>query len=318
MTNIRAPEETTLKVHGLPSPATRWSVQCLNCEAALTGPFCSHCGQRAVPPNPTVREIAGDAVAELIGWDGKIADSFRTLIRRPGELTRQWIDGRRISFISPLRLYLLASLVYFGIAAVTPNVRSGGDGPQLSLITTPDASTAPGRMAERTSTALTGRQNPLTQAERDSALADIAKAPAIMRPMMRRAIDDPTAFASAIRRAMPNVFLALVPVFGLILALFYRRRNYPEHFYFAIHLFTFVFIARTLGNLALFTRSVAFAAVIQVLVMAWIVAYGVIALRRIYGGSIPMTLVKGIGISLLYAIIATPVIAAVAFLVVST
>ena len=318
MTDLRTAEDSTLRVRGLPTAENRWSVQCLNCEAPLTGAFCSSCGQRAVPPHPTMRELAGDAFSELSGWDGKFADSFRTLLRKPGELTRQWIEGRRIAFISPLRMYLMASLVYFGVAAIVPSLRSGNSGgPQVALITTTDGkSSAPDRVAERTTTALTGGQ-PLTGAERDSALADIARAPKYLQPMMRRAIEDPNAFNNALRRAMPNVLLALVPVFGMILALFYRRRHYPEHLYFAIHLFAFLFIARTLGNLALFTRSVRAAAVVQVLMAVWIAAYGVIALRRVYGGSVAMTILKGFGASLLYALVAAPIIGIVAFLATS-
>jgi hypothetical protein len=318
MTELHAPEQSTLRVQGLPTAENRWQVQCLNCDAPISGAFCSNCGQRAVPPSPTMRELAGDAFAELSGWDGKLAESFRSLLQRPGELTRQWIDGKRVSFITPLRMYLLASLLYFGVVAVAPtNLRVGtANGPQVSLIKT-EQTTAPGRMAERTETALT-RQQALTGAERDSALADIAKAPAFLRPMMRKAVDDPTAFATAVRRAMPNVFLALVPIFALVTALFYRRRHYPVHLYFAVHLFTFLFIARTIGNLALFTRSIVFAGVVQSMVLIWIAAYGVIAFRRVYGGSIPMTILKGIGICFLYALIAAPIIAGVAFLVVST
>ena len=45
---------------------------CLNCGSALVGPFCAECGQRAVPPYPTLRELVGDAFAELSGWDGTL------------------------------------------------------------------------------------------------------------------------------------------------------------------------------------------------------------------------------------------------------
>jgi hypothetical protein len=312
MTDLRAPEETTLKVHGLPSPATRWSVQCLNCEAPLQGPFCSSCGQRAAPPNPTVREIAGDAFAELSGWDGKLAETFRLLLRKPGELTRQWIQGRRVSFIAPLRLYLMASLVYFVVLAGAPNLKSDSgrievDGLKFGVTT----DGRPGRVNEAAGKAI-GTGQPLTGAERDSALADIASAPAIFRPMLRRAVDEPEAFMTALRHAMANVFLGLIPVLGLILALFYRRRHYPEHLFFAMHLATFIFIARTLGNLALFTRSIAIAAVAQTLMLVWIVGYGIIAMRRVYGGSIAMTILKGLGVCVLYALVAAPVILGVA------
>jgi hypothetical protein len=319
MTDLRAPEDSTLKVRGLPSPTTRWSVQCLNCDAPLHGPFCSHCGQRAVPPHPTVRELAGDAVAEFSGWDGKFADTIRTLVTKPGELTRQWIEGKRIAFVSPLRVYLTASLVYFVVAAAAPNLRSHEAGSvDLGAVKfgTTKGTGAPQRVSNDVNAAVSSNQA-LTGAERDSALADIATAPALFRPMLRRAVDDPANFKRAVQRAMPNVFLGLVPVLGLILALFYRRRHYPEHLYFAIHLAAFIFIARTFGNLALFTHSIPIATVAQAVIVCWIAWYGVNALRRVYGGSTGMTILKGLGVAVLYALVATPVILIVAFIAAS-
>ena len=49
-----------------------WASSCQNCGTPLTGRFCSSCGQRAIPPRPTIRELAGDAWNELVGWDGKL------------------------------------------------------------------------------------------------------------------------------------------------------------------------------------------------------------------------------------------------------
>jgi hypothetical protein len=320
MTDLRAPEDTTLKVHGLPSPASRWSVQCLNCAAPLNGPFCSQCGQRAVPPHPTVRELAGDAFAEFSGWDGKFSGTIRTLLRKPGELTRQWIEGRRISFVSPLRVYLTASLVYFVVAAAAPNIRPHQDGGvDLGAVKfgVTKGTNAPQRVSNDVGTAVSANR-PLTGPERDSAIADIAQAPPLFRPMLLKAVDDPANFKNAVQRAMPNVFLGLVPVLGLILALFYRGRHYPDHLYFAIHLAAFIFIARTVGNLALFTHSIPIAAVAQVLIMCWIVAYGVMALRRVYGGSVLGTILKGIAVAMLYSLVATPVILVVALIAAST
>ena len=319
MTDVRAPGETTVKVHGLPTSGSRWQVLCLNCDAPLHGSFCSQCGQRAVPPHPTLKELAGDTVSELVGWDGKFAETIRTLFRKPGELTREWIEGRRVRYISPWRLYLTASLLYFVVTAAAPNIRANQiDGVNLGPVAfgvTRDGS--PARASQDAQRAIETNR-PLTGAERDSAMADIAQAPAIFRPMLLKAVDDPANFRKAVSSAMPNVFLGLVPVLGLILAAFYRGRHYPEHLYFAIHLAAFVFIARGLGNLSLFTRSIPIAALAQMLMLIWIVAYGVIALRRVYGGSVGMTVLKGVGIAALYAAVATPVILLVAFIAAST
>src|SRR5215218_4083043 len=101
------------------------STQCLNCGADLAGPFCAHCGQRDVPPYPSVRELAVDAFWELSGWDGRFMSTVRALINHPGMLTREFLEGRRARYLSPLRLYLLASLVYFVLASAAPNVNLG-------------------------------------------------------------------------------------------------------------------------------------------------------------------------------------------------
>ena len=80
---------------------------CLNCGAELHGPFCSGCGQRVVPPYPSLREMAGDAWHEFSGWDGRFARTLRMLIH-PGVLTVEVLEGRRARYVSPLRLYLAA------------------------------------------------------------------------------------------------------------------------------------------------------------------------------------------------------------------
>src|SRR6185503_15425032 len=93
--------------------------RCLNCGEVLGGAFCSACGQRSVPINPTVSELAGDAWNELSGYDGRIAATFRHLLR-PGQLTVDYLQGRRARYLSPVRLYLICSVVYFLVAAAAP------------------------------------------------------------------------------------------------------------------------------------------------------------------------------------------------------
>ena len=70
---------------------------CLNCGDELRGHFCAACGQRSVPANPTVAEFAGDVWQELSGYDGRIAATFRNLLR-PGRLTVDYLQGRRARY----------------------------------------------------------------------------------------------------------------------------------------------------------------------------------------------------------------------------
>src|SRR5690349_6349904 len=129
-------------------PQAPRSAACLNCGTTLTGPFCSECGQRDVPPYPSVRELVVDAFWELSGWDGRFASTVRALVAHPGRLTREFLEGRRARSISPLRLYLMCSLLYFLIAAAAPNVTIGNRQSadiDLNVTVTPSARATPSR-----------------------------------------------------------------------------------------------------------------------------------------------------------------------------
>src|SRR6188472_541842 len=94
---------------------------CPNCGPTLEGPFCAQCGQKATPLNPSLRDILHDVVDEVLNVDSKIFKSVRLLLTRPGFLSREQFGGRRIRYVSPIRLYLLCSLVYFAVVAFAPS-----------------------------------------------------------------------------------------------------------------------------------------------------------------------------------------------------
>ena len=154
-------------------------------------------------------------------------------------------DARATS--RPIRVYLLASLVYFLLAAGAPTVKSeSGEEHGLKVRATATEDAKPASAPERVGAAAaksmeTGEA--MTPAERAAMREDIARAPAALRPLMRRAIEDPGGFKRGIFKTMPKMLFALLPVFAGIIALFYRGRKYPEHLYFAIHLHAFIFLA---------------------------------------------------------------------------
>jgi uncharacterized protein DUF3667 len=297
--------------------AERHSPNCLNCGAPLTGAFCSQCGQRDIPPYPSVRELAIDAFWELSGWDGRFASTVRALVGRPGLLTREFLEGRRARYLSPLRLYLMASLLYFVVAAATPDIGGGSATNGINVRMTPGrADTAPGapqRVANAASKAMKGSRadpdpgkggQPLTAEEKAQALKDIEKAPALMRPLLRRSVEDPARFKRGMLEQMPRMLFVLLPVFAAIVGLFYRRRKYPEHLYFAIHLNAFIFLALTIAQASKFTYSTKISFIVGLIAVIWIPVYATLAFRRTYGGGVAVTLAKEVAIGAIYAVVA--------------
>ncbi len=284
------------------SAPPEWQVACLNCEHLLAGPYCSWCGQRAVPPHPRVSEMAGDAFAEFSGWDGKFAETIRLLVRRPGELTRQFIAGRRVRFISPVRLYLALSFIYFVLAGAVPDKPLNPGDVDAGMINISAGSKPLQGAAAVGAAEAAAKHGALTKQERDSAVAQVAQAPRILRPLLLRGIDDPKGLQRALVGNLPRVFFALLPVFAAILTLFYRKRHYPEHLYFALHLHAFAFFALMFIALAKLSGVANANVIVGPLMLLWICVYTVLALRRMYGGSLAGTLAKCIGIGSLYLV----------------
>jgi hypothetical protein len=86
---------------------------CANCGAPLHGEFCHDCGQRRLgddplSPAPFIRQFA----VELARFDFKTVRSLAALFR-PGYLPAGFIEGRRIRYLGPLKMYFLAAAIFF-------------------------------------------------------------------------------------------------------------------------------------------------------------------------------------------------------------
>ena len=91
---------------------------CHNCGIRLVGRFCAACGQKALPLSVTLHDFIHELTHEILHVDGRIVQSIRRLLS-PGFLTREYIQGRRARWISPIRLYLIFSVAFFGLSALT-------------------------------------------------------------------------------------------------------------------------------------------------------------------------------------------------------
>jgi hypothetical protein len=86
---------------------------CENCGAPMAGPFCAQCGQAAIDYRRSFRHIIVDVLDSFLNWDSKFFATIAWLIARPWHLTNQFLAGRRVRYVHPLRLYLLVSILFF-------------------------------------------------------------------------------------------------------------------------------------------------------------------------------------------------------------
>lgn len=86
---------------------------CLNCNADLNGRFCHECGQENREPKLSAWGLITHFFYDITHFDGKFFSTTGLLIRRPGYLPNEYINGRRASYLDPIRMYIFSSAIFF-------------------------------------------------------------------------------------------------------------------------------------------------------------------------------------------------------------
>jgi len=79
----------------------------------LQGHWCAQCGQPAIEYRRSFRHVIADLLNEFLNWDSKFFATIALLIVKPWRLTNAFLAGHRVRYVNPLRLYLLASILFF-------------------------------------------------------------------------------------------------------------------------------------------------------------------------------------------------------------
>lgn len=88
----------------------------------MLGDFCHACGQ---PQRSLVRHFATlveDVVDNLLNLDNRTWRTLVPLYFRPGHLTAEYLEGRRVRYVAPLRLYLFLSVIAFLVVSASADL----------------------------------------------------------------------------------------------------------------------------------------------------------------------------------------------------
>jgi small-conductance mechanosensitive channel len=261
------------------------TVVCLNCGRPLPGPYRPSCGQRRRDTDPTLREFLHESTTELTQWDGRIPSTLRALFLRPGILTQDFLAGRRARWLQPLRLCLICSLAFFLSKPVGETI-SRRSGRQIATITitNPDGS--------RTLT--------------PEVLEDIkAGWPARVfgRDRLVRAALDNEHLNREVDAVLPKALFILLPIFAVLTMLAWLRRlpRYPAHLYMALQMHSAWFGAlAVLTIVQAFFTSEAIVGLLATVALVYVVAYSLLAARRVFGDSWAKTFAKAVLVTVTY------------------
>ena len=86
---------------------------CLNCNAEVLGRYCHVCGQENVEIKENFWHLSTHLVYDIMHFDSKFFDTLKYLLLQPGFLTKEYLRGRRASYLHPIRMYVFTSAIFF-------------------------------------------------------------------------------------------------------------------------------------------------------------------------------------------------------------
>ncbi len=269
-----------------PTPGPSPPQACPNCFAPFTGPqprFCPECGQETNIKAPTVGELMQQFGGAYFATEGAFWRTMKLLLLQPGELTAQYLLGRRKHFVLPLRLFLSITVVMLLTMKVMGSL-------EYAAMDDPEVTRA---LPERPSSMQI--ELGFGQAGLEDGKFYCESLPLWLCRRIERRLDvDTRSLVLQMQKVSERVAshagtaaFVLLPAFAFGLALLFRSRglHYTEHLVFALHLHAFWFLLAALMMLG-----------IEVLVwagLAMVPVYALLAMRRVYGGRWWALLLRG-------------------------
>jgi hypothetical protein len=251
-------------------------VRCATCGAKIKGDYCRKCGEKVIVPERdfSVSKFLTLFLGHVVHFDSKLVRSYGLLFSKPGFLTAEWTAGRRVRYMKPIQMFVVAGILFYFLF---PNVSA-----YFSSIE---------ELKQGYATNSWGLN--YVQFDVERVLAEKA-AVAHLDP----AILEHDVAKSAGKESKTWLFL-IIPLWGMVVFLFYRKRVpwLVPHLIFAMNCLTWYILADVSIHLIMrmlaLSDSVLKHYILQML-MSLYVPYLLLAVRRFYGSPWGETLVKAI------------------------
>lgn len=295
------------------SPAAREKRHlCGNCLTAVQGAYCAQCGQKHHSPVRQFSQLIGELFNDILNFDAKLLNTMKPLLLRPGFLSREYFEGRRMRYVSPLKLYFFLSIMAFFLIQQSVDIATGnGQTVQADDAKKPDENQN-FHIGNFNGREWNAESNPIK----------LSWLPAVGNELINEKLGklestvrkkDWEQLTHAALAATPQTLLILLPIFALLLKLAYvfRRRLYMVHLIVALH--NHAFLLSSLSALAVLTEMSTWATPVPgwkslvdlatTLLLAWVPLYFLLSLKYVYGQSWKMTVFKFLLIGFSYSLL---------------
>lgn len=96
---------------------------CQNCSQPLSGEnYCPNCGQKNDTRKLTFWHFITESLSHFLALDGMFFTTLKKLITKPGQVPLDYVNGQRNTYMNPLRIYFLSSLLLLFISQIQTNI----------------------------------------------------------------------------------------------------------------------------------------------------------------------------------------------------
>jgi hypothetical protein len=302
---------------------------CHNCQAQLAGLYCHACGQKTGHLHRPIWELLHDFLHSILHWDGRIWVTLRAMLLTPAKHTNDWINGRQMRYVPPIRLFVFISLLLIILlkfsdvvlwqlkkiqpsASETTQAYEAQDRKLKCLLDSvspnaPDMGKTCNQFATTSSSHYSGQF--LSLEDKNTGLhenlvnvddviveggADVEQARGVLQKL-NEMMKKPKEFNAAISNSLSKYLLLAVPLHALLLKLFYirRKRFLMEHIILSLQSHTILFLLLLIAVLlAWISRGTING---DALIAALFIIYAVhlfVTMKRFYGQGIIRTSLK--------------------------
>ncbi len=299
---------------------------CPNCGNVREESFCPNCGQNDKSYLRSLIPVVTEIVRETFEIDGRLFKSLRLLLTRPGALSIEFSDNRRAQYMSPIRMYLFVSILFFFTLSlstdITPmherevaeahadaDVELDDDNLELfkSLLSASNRVKVDQIVARTDSLSrvmLITTANELAQGPRED--REIGEIGRFFTGQFIEVLDNPEVAINKLLDNLPIALFFLLPVYAVLLQLFYvgSGRYYVEHLIFGVYIHILSFLLFTV--LMMLPDDSGIASTVSSLLQLGFLVYYFLALKRYYGQGRFVTTLKFTGLLICYSVMLIP------------
>ena len=289
---------------------------CLNCRYVVENRFCPNCGQENTDTRTTFHHLFVHFFEDLTHYENAFWPTIKNLIFKPAALTKEYLSGKRLTYLAPVRLYIFISFITFLIISLfsIENEPLKYSSKKEPVITTKNKSFQ-SHILKKDSTA----NNQIDSVDQDKNFSFGYESVKELDSIQKNAPESEKLsdlnywmnkriqlikehntnkeiiekFINSYTHNLPKVLIVLMPIFAFILWLFHSKKRwfYFDHGIFTLHYFSFLlvlllilFLVNTAINALIESSLLSFFQIINNFIgIGWMIYYFYPAHHRFYG-----------------------------------